>query len=409
MSRTRNWADTGTTRSVNGYYGVASCLSCVRGAVTDGSRDLLANAGLIRPHGTRVCTGVNRHQPLPAECNMRLTETGPVVTRPNVPGDYVVAALLIREVEQFVRLSAADHAILNRALTPRARAPFAAPACVDIVREGNASDPVRTGLAATSSRGQPPAEVVCIVLPAEEEHRRQRLHPAGEMDHSIGTITAVSTADLSRDFFEDVAARGTRASPPAFWWDTLVNAAIQREPDRSDPRPAHGAGRTAHLLYEIWLRLRLAGLTKGDGYALPLTQDRSRRRHRPFQGTCQCARCEELRAGRAHIDALKGQGACRPRSRPPDAGMPRACSARNTTCIWITRGGSSTPGSSPRGRIDAAEMSRRGRGRSSSRRARCPTNCLDHPRLIQAKVRNWPRDLLAWPLLPPPNLAGPGQ
>ncbi|MET0443040.1 MAG: Crp/Fnr family transcriptional regulator, partial [Pseudorhodoplanes sp.] len=91
-----------------------------------------------------------------------------------------------------------------------------------------------------------------------------------EMDHSIGTITAVTVADLSRDFFDRIAAEHPRIVT-AFWWETLVNAAIQREWTMNlGQRTA--SERMAHLLCEIFLRLRLAGLTRDKSCDFPLTQ-----------------------------------------------------------------------------------------------------------------------------------------
>ena len=91
-----------------------------------------------------------------------------------------------------------------------------------------------------------------------------------EMDHSIGTITSVTVADLSREFFDEISSGFPRIAT-AFWWESLVNAAIQREWTMSlGQRTA--AERMSHLLCEIFLRLRLAGLTREDSCDFPLTQ-----------------------------------------------------------------------------------------------------------------------------------------
>jgi len=91
-----------------------------------------------------------------------------------------------------------------------------------------------------------------------------------EMDHSIGTITSVTIADLSREFFYEISAGHPRIAT-AFWWESLVNSAIQREWTMSlGQRTA--SERMAHLLCEIFLRLRLAGLTREDSCDFPLTQ-----------------------------------------------------------------------------------------------------------------------------------------
>jgi CRP-like cAMP-binding protein len=90
-----------------------------------------------------------------------------------------------------------------------------------------------------------------------------------EIDFSIGTITPVTIAHLSRDFFREVGAGYPHIST-ALWWEALVNAAIQREWIVSlGQRTAFE--RTAHLLCELFLRLRLAGLTEREGCEFPLT------------------------------------------------------------------------------------------------------------------------------------------
>ena len=91
-----------------------------------------------------------------------------------------------------------------------------------------------------------------------------------EMDHSIGTITSVTIADLTRQFFDEIGAGYPRIAT-AFWWESLVNAAIQREWTMNlGQRTA--SERIAHLLCEIFFRLRLAGLTHGEACDFPLTQ-----------------------------------------------------------------------------------------------------------------------------------------
>lgn len=167
-------------------------------------------------------------------------------------------ASLVRKLEQFVRLSPVDHVILNRASTERVR--HFAPR-VDIVREGEKPKDVHLILSGWACRYKQledgRRQVVSFFLPGDICD--VNVFILREMDHSIGTITAVSIADLSREFFDKVAAGHPRIVT-AFWWETLVNAAIQREWTMSlGQRTA--LERIAHLLCEIWLRLRLAGLT----------------------------------------------------------------------------------------------------------------------------------------------------
>jgi CRP-like cAMP-binding protein len=176
---------------------------------------------------------------------------------------------LIRKLEQFVRLSSADRAILSRASTERVRS-FAPR--IDIVREGEKPKSVNLVLAGWACRYKQledgRRQIVSFFLPGDICDLNVFI--LREMDHSICTITSVTMADLSRDFFDEISAGYPRIAT-AFWWESLVNSAIQREWTMSlGQRTAFE--RMAHLLCEIFLRLRLAGLTRNNGCELPLTQ-----------------------------------------------------------------------------------------------------------------------------------------
>jgi CRP-like cAMP-binding protein len=175
----------------------------------------------------------------------------------------------VRKLEQFVRLSSADRAVLTRAAAERVRnfGPR-----VDIAREGDRPKDVHLILSGWACRYKQledgRRQIVSFFLPGDICDLN--VFVLREMDHSIGTITAVAIADLSRDFFDEISAGYPRIAT-AFWWESLVNSAIQREWTMSlGQRTA--SERMAHLLCELFFRLRLAGLTRGDSCDLPLTQ-----------------------------------------------------------------------------------------------------------------------------------------
>jgi len=176
---------------------------------------------------------------------------------------------LIRKLEQFVRLSAADRNILERAATNRVRK-FRPR--VDIVREGDQPKDVHLLLSGWACRYKQledgRRQVVSFFLPGEMCNLN--IFILKEMDHSIGTITSVTIADMPRDFFEEISAGYPRITT-ALWWETLVNAAIQREWTMNLGRRT-ASERMAHLLCEIFFRLRLAGLAQGTTCEFPLTQ-----------------------------------------------------------------------------------------------------------------------------------------
>jgi CRP-like cAMP-binding protein len=90
-----------------------------------------------------------------------------------------------------------------------------------------------------------------------------------EMDHSVGTLTHVTYAEISRRDFEELEESPAIAS--ALRWRELVTMAIQREwTTNIGQRSAYE--RMAHLFCEIFVLLRRIGLVRDSGFAFPLTQ-----------------------------------------------------------------------------------------------------------------------------------------
>src|SRR5215207_401580 len=90
------------------------------------------------------------------------------------------------------------------------------------------------------------------------------------MDHSMGTLARSTLAFLPHDTVRDLIRRCPQIGD-AFWRETLIDASIFREwMVNLGRREAYG--RIAHLLCEIYLRLRSVGLANGHAYELPLTQ-----------------------------------------------------------------------------------------------------------------------------------------
>lgn len=91
-----------------------------------------------------------------------------------------------------------------------------------------------------------------------------------EMDHSIGAITKVRYAEIMPADFEDLMTQSPRITQ-ALWWHELVTAAVQREwTTNVGQRSAYE--RIAHLLCELFIRLRQVQLTEGESCDFPLTQ-----------------------------------------------------------------------------------------------------------------------------------------
>ena len=91
-----------------------------------------------------------------------------------------------------------------------------------------------------------------------------------EMDHSIGAITRVTYAQISPEEMDRIVEERPRIAQ-ALWWHELVNASVQREWLLNiGQRSAYE--RIAHLLVEMFLRLRTVRLTDGDSCEFPITQ-----------------------------------------------------------------------------------------------------------------------------------------
>ncbi len=108
------------------------------------------------------------------------------------------------------------------------------------------------------------------------------LHMRGEMvdlqnsllevaDHSVQALTECQVAYIPREEILRVASERP-AVGRAMWIDTLVDGSILREWIMNNGR-RDSRTRIAHLLFELSLRLKLAGLNDGDDYELPMTQE----------------------------------------------------------------------------------------------------------------------------------------
>ena len=91
-----------------------------------------------------------------------------------------------------------------------------------------------------------------------------------EMDHSIGAITTMTIAEVHPEEFMSLV-QASQNITKALWWNEMVMMAIQREWTLSlGQRSARE--RIAHLLCEIFYRLRVIGRCSGTSCEFPLTQ-----------------------------------------------------------------------------------------------------------------------------------------
>jgi CRP-like cAMP-binding protein len=142
----------------------------------------------------------------------------------------------------------------------------------DLVREGEKPEHVRLIISgwACSYKDLPDGrrQIVGFFLPGD--FCDLNVYILKQMDHSIGAITRVTYALIGPEAIERLTDERPRIAR-ALWWHELVAASIQREWMLNvGQRSAYE--RLAHLLCELFVRLRSVGLTNGDTCDFPITQ-----------------------------------------------------------------------------------------------------------------------------------------
>jgi len=183
-------------------------------------------------------------------------------------GLFRLAPALALRLEAFTRLSQDDRAALakvskvSRTIPPRR----------DLIREGERPQYVHLMVEGWACRYKTlpdgRRQVVACFVPGE--FCDLNVYILREMDHSICAITRLAVADISREDMDRLTAAYPRITQ-ALWWESLVTTAIQREWTLNiGQRTAYE--RIAHLLVELFLRLRSVKLTQGDSCDFPITQ-----------------------------------------------------------------------------------------------------------------------------------------
>jgi CRP-like cAMP-binding protein len=173
----------------------------------------------------------------------------------------------VRKLEYGAKLTDADRQFLA-SITKK---PKRLPARSDISREGETprdAHLVMKGFACRyKQRENGKRQVMALFVPGDLCDFHVQI--LGQMDHSIGTITAASVVTVPPETIAEMTAnpRINRA----MWWMTLVDEGTLREwlvniGQRS------AAARLAHLFCEVRLRLLSVGLAEEDRFEFPLTQ-----------------------------------------------------------------------------------------------------------------------------------------
>jgi CRP-like cAMP-binding protein len=180
-----------------------------------------------------------------------------------------MAPALSLRLEAFTRLSPEDRAVIatisqvSRIIPPRH----------DLIREGENPRFVHLMVDGWACRYKAlpdgRRQIVAFFVPGD--FCDLNVYVLKEMDHGIGAITRLSVADISREEMDSVTAAHPRITQ-ALWWESLVQVAIQREWTLNvGQRSAYE--RIAHLLVELYLRLKAVGLARDGSCDFPLTQN----------------------------------------------------------------------------------------------------------------------------------------
>jgi CRP-like cAMP-binding protein len=176
---------------------------------------------------------------------------------------------IARRLELFCRLSAEDRSVLSRLSSARVRQLGSRE---DLIREGDRPRDVTLFLSGWACRYKQiedgRRQIIAFFLPGDLSDLNVFI--LREMDHSIGTVTPVSVAEISPEVFEEITLHHP-CIVQALRWESLVNAAVQREwTVNLGQRSA--IERVAHLICELFVRLRSVGLTEQNTCEWPITQ-----------------------------------------------------------------------------------------------------------------------------------------
>jgi CRP-like cAMP-binding protein len=177
---------------------------------------------------------------------------------------------LICKLEQFTKLSTDDMEALSKAASTKRRTMRPRE---DIIREGDRPKHVNLildGWACHYKMLQDGRRQITSFLMAGDICDL-RLFILNAMDHSIGALTPVTVAEIPSSTIAALIESHPRLAR-AFWWASLVEEAILREWITSLGQ-RQAMERLAHLLCELFIRLRGVGLTNGASCDLPLTQE----------------------------------------------------------------------------------------------------------------------------------------
>jgi CRP-like cAMP-binding protein len=177
--------------------------------------------------------------------------------------------IVANKLEAFARLSADDRAALGQL----GRNVRFVEARRDLVSEGDEPRFVHLVLDGWAARYKtlPDGKRQIVGLFVPGDFCDLNIYILKHMDHSIAAITRLKVAVITPEEMNGLTAERPRITQ-ALWWHELVAMAVQREWTLNvGQRTAYQ--RLAHLLIELYLRLKAVGRAHGGRCDFPLTQN----------------------------------------------------------------------------------------------------------------------------------------
>jgi CRP-like cAMP-binding protein len=176
---------------------------------------------------------------------------------------------LTLRLEAFTKLSPDDRAAVNRLAAGKIQE--VAPRR-DLVREGEPPRFVHLVLQGWGCRYKTlddgRRQIVSLFVPGD--FCDLNVYILKKMDHSIGAISRMRVAQISREDMDALTEQHPRVTQ-ALLWQELVDVAVQREWTLNVGQRS-SYERIGHLFVEMFFRLRAIGMTSGNSFDFPLIQ-----------------------------------------------------------------------------------------------------------------------------------------
>lgn len=174
----------------------------------------------------------------------------------------------VRNLSRRVQLSNDDVGLIEAACSTARRLPPK----MDLICEGDRPGPVFLFLEGWGCRykilPEGTRQILAFMLPGD--FCDMHTNVLDEMDHSIATVTAALVATIERPRLDNVMERSP-AITRAFWMMQLVDLGVARSWIASMGRRSSEA-RVAHLMCEMYFRLKSTEQVDEDACAMPLSQ-----------------------------------------------------------------------------------------------------------------------------------------